>query len=227
MKQYRFLSIGLALTSLLTSASLHAQPRPSTSGEIVLEDTSQNRSTFRVVQDQAIAFARSLDTEFGRLATGQSMEQITLPTESVLLHLTAVYLYCSVQQGVCPQLLDAILEIDVANSRLQGRASCPTMKQFWRLWVRNDMEERHKYQVKTGFLNETAEFRQKIRPRYIQCEATVAEAIKGDGSNSAFFAKRLSGERRQLATHLTRYLELVKAEVPNVFVATGARRPDE
>lgn len=206
---------------LMGSSQTQVHEDPRVSGEIVLEDTTEHKSNaYLVNQDQAIQYFEKLEKLLVQARAGSSVSA-PLISEGALLYLTGAYLYCSVNNGVCPFILDGILESDLLNSSTTGSAACPNMTQFWKIWLKNDMEQRHKYLVKTGFLQLTSEFRQNSRPKYLKCKETIQNELA-----STQLAQRFSvdSEKVKAVSKLVLYLKGLSKTVPNVFVATGAQQ---
>lgn len=195
------------------------------SGEISYEESKPVKSSYSDTQDEAISYFEQLQVHMDKLTSGQISGNVPDLNDSLLNYLTAVYLYCAVNFGECPMVLDALLEVDVINSRLSRQVQCPMMTKFWKFWVRNDMENRHKYMVKTGFLKVTSDFNQKKRAAYLKCADTVQSEISSNLSDAAFFAGRYHKDaaKNLVATKVTKLLKDVRQKVPNVFVAVGAQ----
>lgn len=194
-------------------------------GEVQLEEYSGRKDPYPAAQDETIASFRRLESaiESGAKGSPTRLEPLSDDSEN---YLSGAYLYCAVNTGTCSVLLEAILEFDVINSRLDGKASCPNMKRFWNFWVKNGLEERHKYLVRTSFINDTTKFNSQERPKFLKCETTVQQIVQGIPSNEAFFKDRYRSGSPQatLGTRAAALLEQLKQKVPNVFVATGAQK---
>jgi len=199
--------------------------RPALSGDIILEGPEKKVSVYEMTQDNAIEAIQYLQQQSRAALSGAGPGSIPNLTPDVQDYLTGVYLYCSVQRGTCPFVLQAILEIDIINARLSGQNTCPNMQGFWRRWLENDMENRHRHSVRTGHMHATHNFNQTVRPRYVKCQETVAQEISGNpGSSSDFFRHRYrenSESARDIATTVA-LLEQIRANIPNVFRATGS-----
>jgi len=227
---------GLLLTLLTVSAEAFSSEaenpqervpprRPALSGDIILEGPEKKASIYEITQDNALSYMQHLSHQVQAASSGASISPIPPLAPDVQDYLTGVYLYCSVQRGTCPFVLQAILEIDIINSRLSGQNSCPNMQAFWKRWLENDMENRHRHSVRTGHMHATHDFNQSVRPRFVRCQETVAKEIAAGSSNPAeFFRSRYrdnSQHRRDVATSLA-LLEQIKANIPNIFRATGS-----
>ncbi|MBX7143888.1 MAG: hypothetical protein K1X79_05505 [Oligoflexia bacterium] len=229
MQRNSRLALFVALSLILGRPSYAIPPSmdedKSITGEINIEDVGPRKDSFSATQDKAIDYFDSLQETIDSVAHGQSVESIGELSDGMLSYLNAAYLYCSVNLGKCPMILDAILEIDLINSRSKRVAACPNMTRFWKGWVQGDMENRHKYMVKTGFLKVTSEFNSKERPRYLKCQDTIAEVIGDNRSDASFYAERYGSESSYnlAAAKVAKLLRDIKKEVPNVFVAVGAR----
>ena len=140
----------LVLSALLViSNKCYADNRQDQTGEIALE-AEQEVSPYKKNQDTTIAKFKLLDQAVQQLAKGAltSAEDFK---EAELSYLTAVYLHCSIQNGTCPEIPEALLELDLIKAQQSGKVECTNSLAFWNLWLKNDMENRHKYEVKTGY----------------------------------------------------------------------------
>ncbi len=200
--------------------------RPELTGEIPFEEQRQT-SAYAEIQDQTIA-------AFEQLASYLKSYVLSSPTSNSaprlgseeLNFLTGVYLHCSVQRGTCPMLLESLLEFDLLQAVEAKDRNCPALKNFWRRWLENDMENRHRYLVRTGNMQASFEFNQLVRPRYIRCEKTIEEILPLTGGVAA---GELLRQRYQHDPTLIRpieaslvYLREIRASIPNIFVATGS-----
>ena len=194
--------------------------RPVLSGELNYEDTTEKAAdSYSTTQTQVIEYFKNFESTLTAATPAPDL------TEAQLNYLDAAFLYCSINNGKCPYILDAILEIDIKRSAINHVAACPTMTKFWKQWVANDMENRHKYAVRTAFLSVTEEFRTKDRPKYLKCKETVATEIAGASSLEAFFSARYApnSEKRRAIARTIEYLEAVQASGQNLITALGIK----
>ena len=194
------------------------------SGEITLEDVGvERRSPYQAAQDAAIAYFKKLSELELQLAQGGSGRAETI-SDNAMIHLTNVYLYCAVKFATCPLVLDSILEADVINAKLDKSTACPNLERFWKMWVKGDMEKRHKYLVRTATMNATNDFNLKIRPRYIKCGGLITEELTGGGSDSAFFTERYGEDspKKNNLRKITALLQELKLKLPNLVAAAEA-----
>ena len=216
------LTVSIALTEPADRDNAESRFRKSQFGEIALEEEEARGNPYTISQDRAIAFFKVMDTRVKLLSQGKDAGPAEIP-EDAINYLTGVYLYCASNSGICPLILEAILEADIINSRLAGKADCPQMKKFWTQWVRSDMEQRLGYLVKTGFMNTVTDFNTRERPAFIRCQDTVKERISSPGTNQEYFKTRYAKDSRPavLAVKMATLLQGVKQKVTNVFAATG------
>jgi hypothetical protein len=200
-----------------------AENTPSLIGEINIEDSGPQRDSYADIQRAAIGYFKKLASITGQLGQGAVSASVPAMDDNTLTYLNALYLYCAVNYGECPLLLDGILETDIINSRVAKRAECPNMTRFWKLWVKSDMEARHKYMVRTGYLKVTSDFNEQKRPAYLKCQETVGRAIAGSDTNEAFFKERYRADSAHalIAARNVKLLEEISAKVPNIFAAVG------
>lgn len=211
---------------LPTGAAAQSSDRSAQSGDIVLEDTAtRKRNPYQAGQDGAIEFMNGLSTAAVELSAGRAAAPAS-PSDGALDHLASVYLFCTIRAGTCPWILDAVLEADIMSAKTSNTAGCPTMERFWKAWMRNDMEKRQKFLVRTSNLTVTSEFTQHERPRYIKCRDTVAETLRDSPAVRDFFSKRYAasdGPQTKIA-RTTKLLTDLKAKVPNIYQALEAER---
>lgn len=214
---------------ILTPAMCIADNRQDQTGEIALEAEAEV-SPYKKTQDGAIEKLKVLDRALQELAKG-SLTSVEDFKEAELSYLTAVYLHCSIQNGTCPEIPEALLELDLIKAQQNSKVDCTNSLAFWNLWLKNDMESRQKYEVKTGYLKKTEEFVRNVRPKYIKCKQTVNQEINNGakGSKSNFFVDRYKNqvEKLSLASSLLLMLEDIKAKYPNIFVTVGANKAEK
>lgn len=233
MNTRRFSSFRSALLTLGATVLVNGVPAfaqdgaggnaPSLIGEINIEDSGPQRDSYADIQRGAIEYFRKLASTTAQLSQGAVSASVPAMDDNTLTYLNAMYLYCAVNYGECPLLLDGILETDIINSRVAKKAECPNMTRFWKLWVKSDMEARHKYMVRTGYLKVTSDFNEQKRPAYLKCQETVSKAIAGQDSNEAFFKERYRADSAHalIAARNVKLLEEISAKVPNIFAAVG------
>jgi len=166
------------------------------SGDLVLEDTTaaQKKSPYAMNQENAIEWVKGLSAGTGKEAD-----------DGVLLNLAVSYLYCTVKTGVCSYMLDTVLESDFRH----GTTTCPNMKKFWKAWLGNDLEQRLKYMLPIGYAAAVTTFNSSERPKYVKCEAKLAEWKPAKETRIAQITKTF------------KFLEEIKAKNINVMLATG------
>ena len=218
----KIVSLFYILSIISTPLVTFAQSGP-IMGDIELEDEGESVNTYDATQDSIIKLFKELPDAFDTLANGGNAEIPNLD-QNQIQYLNGVYLHCSVARGICPFVLDALLELDLINSRVKNKAQCPNLIKFWKSWVQNDMEQRHNYQLKTGFIADTNRFRKNVRPIYIKCKKTIEKELDSvKGSNTDYFAKRYGnmGTTRNAVSLTNQYLARIKKNVGNIYYATG------
>lgn len=170
-------------------------------------------------QDETIAYFDSL---LETIRTS-NYANLTPLTPRMIHYLSGVYLYCSIKNGACPLVLEALLEADVILARVKQSSECPNLTAFWREWMSNEFEKRLDYTQNT-YLNRVLEFKARERPRYIKCRETVAYEIKSSDDNATFFAKRYRPESGNYKSidKFSRFLKALKTQVQDVFSSSGA-----
>ena len=218
----QILAFCLSLFSLVQIAA--AEPKHhDTFGSIDLEEDTATKDPYGQAQDAAISSIDALAQAAQNLGTGGS-GSVTDISSQANYFLTGAYLFCLSKKAICPALPRTILELDIINSKKNKAASCPNMLRFWDAWIKNDMEQRHKYMVQTAFMRDVGEFNTKERPKLIKCQATVEEIISGTESEAEFFKKRYAAGSPAISDiqNTRSMLAQIKEKVPNVFKATGA-----
>ncbi len=192
------------------------------SGVIHFEEDLAKKDTYALSQDQSIQIFKQLREQLAKLAAGDLTPAAVL-SDGQIYYLNGAYLYCVVNYGSCKWFLDSILELDVINAKIKGPIDCPNITAFWKLWVRNEMEQRHKYMVKTPFMNITNEFNSKVRPAYLRCQPTVATELQGQGTTAETFRTRyMRPEIGKSIDKMLLLLDKIKTNYANIYIALGA-----
>ena len=218
--------LGLVLLALLTVlfssvGTIALGDDKELSGDVTLEDVSTSqKNPYQAGQEAAIQYFREFNTLTTQIAQGSSNHAQAIP-ENTMIHISNAYLYCAVKFGTCPMVLDAILETDIINSKLDKSVRCPNMERFWKTWVKSDNEKRHKYLVRTATLNETNNFNAKVRPLYIKCREMVQNELTGAPGDAVFFRERYdpSSPKKEAIVKALKLLEELKLKVPNILTA--------
>lgn len=176
----------LLLSSFLI-VSLFAQ---NTTGTIEIDDPQQAppKPPTQVAESKGIEYLTALD----QVIESGKIQAIPNLVDSQTQYLSALYLYCSIKDGVCPEVLDVILTQDIINSVNAKKAECPNLKAFWKSWIANDMEKRHSYKVKMAYANQTASFKKDVRPQYVKCTETVEKGMADPFARKAAVKKILA-----------------------------------
>jgi hypothetical protein len=173
------------------------------------------------IQDETI---KNIENFYGMITTdGAKPTAVNFP-DTNLYYLNGVLLFCSVKNGSCPFLLDTILEIDVFNSQLDNKVSCPHMLRFWQEWIDNSFEQRLSYSLGTGVLKKYQDFKTQERPRYLKCSNTVQNLVVPGASIDEFMKTRYELQTPIIAAFkkTMAYLRAIREEIDDVFVAAGA-----
>lgn len=211
-----------ALTQIAPLSFADDVNRPNLVGDLDISEGKEQKSVYQVSEDEVIDLFTKLKAEIDSVGDGGSLQNLDALSRNASLHLTAVYLHCTVNRGTCKFMLDALLEVDLINSKVAENVSCPNMLQFWRLWLKSDMEERAKYLVKTTYLKKTADFNAKVRPSYVRCKSTIEKILRGAKVSSLFGARYKSDVSISDAVDETlEYLRLVHSKYKNIFIEMG------
>lgn len=211
----------IALALLIITAQTFAQEEPNLTGEIALEKDEKKENSYTKTETETINTFEQLNAFMENPESAKfNSSQLS---DNILILLNALYLQCSVNRGTCAEVLDAILEIDIIESLKTSNVQCKSMQRFWALWLENDMEKRQQYQVKTGYLQATSEFKNKVRPAYIKCIDTVAKQIESDAIDNTTFLKARYKEGSTPRAAVTEVLTSLKnAQRAKVNLLAGA-----
>jgi hypothetical protein len=139
--------------------------------------------------------------------------------DGAVSYLSVLYLYCTSNKGICPFILDTILEGDIESSRELEKPACPTMKRFWKMWLSSGMEERAKFDSSITRGLEVAEFNSQVRPRYIRCGEAVQDALKDPVSLAARYGPE--GSSTKTIAEFLKFLEEVREQKTDILRSTG------
>ena len=218
-------SIFIPALSLALFALPALADRPELSGELEITQSVTTVGGYGAVEANVSELFNSLLSQARSSLPESGTAHLAELGENDLQFMNALYLYCTVNQGTCALVLDSLLELEVVKSRLRGKADCPTLLRFWKLWLKNDMERRHEFLGKTGFLNDYQKFNREQRGRYVRCQPTVAEQIQSNESNIEFFKKRYAQDGAPLKTlsQMSALLTGLKAKGVNIFKAVDMK----
>ena len=139
--------------------------------------------------------------------------------DGAVSYLSVLYLYCTSSRGVCPFILDTILEGDIESSRELDKPSCPTMKKFWKTWLSSGMEERAKFDSSITRGLEVAEFNSTSRPRYIRCGIAVREVLEDKIALTARYGPQ--GISLKAIASFLQFVEEVKEKKTDIWRSSG------
>lgn len=221
--------ISLVISSMLKAPLFCQLPdKDLVSGQIEMQFEEKKENRYEVVQDLAIEYFKDLHSLAGGFVQGTSGQLASISDEDrveIFDYLTAVYLYCVIRNGKCPLVLDAVLESDLIGAKLTSGSDCLNMDSFWSRWRENDFERRQNYNLSTGRMVIAADFAKQHLPRYTNCRTTVADELRNSGAAVDFFKARYGGksEKMRNLAKMVRFLELLKEQVGDVFIAVGAK----
>lgn len=227
--QMSLVLIALLLTSSLTYAQDRERARTEKkrekvqSGSLELELDQAVKDPYSETETASLVYFKFLQTKIAALPG--SAQTVEPPGDAIIQYLNGLYLLCSMKRGTCPTILDALLEVDLINSKINKQTACPTMKRFWKQYIDGDLEKRHRYQTQTGHITAVTDFNQKIRPRYIKCAETITQLLEGSASDTAFFQKRYAGDPPPVLAvrSVIDMINQVQSKNLNVFAVTGMK----
>ena len=216
--------IAIACTFAPSVVQAQTGGRPELSGEIALEVEDAAESGYSSSQKKALeTFNRVLEQLDSLRKEGTA--DIPVLDDNAIQYLSAVYLFCTINQGTCPVVLDALLELDLMESMFRGSVQCPRLTTLWKLWLKNDMERRQEYLVKTAYMNVSDEFKRNKRGRYIKCKETLESMLNFEQPRAQFFSARYQEASPELSSlkQMVALLETIKSKVGNVYDAVGVQ----
>lgn len=194
------------------------------SGEFVLETTEKKVDPYENNQKEVVKYLNNLKSTVSLLSQGKPAS-IAKPAGHFYKYMNAIYLDCAKKRGICPIFLDSILEIDVINSKKEGKVTCGVSKRYWKSWIANDIEKRIGHNVKTALVNKTKNFNKQERPKYIKCKDTIQKILdeSKDIPTKDFFIKRYKDNKdivKAIAIS-SKYVETTVKKVPNIYFKVG------
>lgn len=197
--------------------SLTAKPM-SQMGDVSFTDTKKNKTqeTYPQMQSRIIG---QFDSYLTSAKSGASPEYFSLSLKDIR-YLTGAYLVCSLKRGKCPEILDALLDIETFEYIRDGNKGCKNMVSFWRSWISNDMDRRHDMFNKTAFINVKTQFNTTQRPKYVRCKKTSLQRAKS--TSRASFLKNISSKQGAL-TKTVKLLKEIEKNVDNVLKESSYR----
>ena len=223
---FTLVSCCICLTAPTTATAQTDDSGSVVTGEIIFEENVKRTKTYVDTEAEVIDKLDAL-AAYSRAPSGLPELQDLEFEDDHLLYLNALYLFCSVNRGTCPEILDSILETDIIRSAVEGNAQCITLKKFWKSWLDNDMQRRHQYQVRTGYLRETEAFKKNELPRYLRCSETVKKELStlGEQTPEEFLKERyhLPSKEVEAFTDTLGTAETARKEKVDLIRATGTR----
>jgi len=232
----RIIAITLLLLPLLAASSAFGMPlqkqklyaQNALTGEIKIESEKKKESPYRRSVNETMNYLQEIQNIIRENTEGANRVEIRPLKKfysSTFDYLNALYFYCILRSGTCSFILDALLEGDVINAKLQGKAFCPVMTSFWKRWLGNQMERRVGYRLKVGLFQKAERFKKEKRPRYIRCKDTVAEKIVSPAEGKNFFTERYTKEPDILKSvdKLSKFVTLLKKKEINVYHTAGLK----
>lgn len=219
------IALPLFISTILLSFNAWAEggAKPLDDPSLIVElQQEQNADEYADTQLSTVKFFEDLNSSIKSLSSGGSASPKYLNAGEIH-YLTGVYLHCAMKNAACPMILDAILELDVIDAKLNNNNECKNLLALWDRWVKNDFEKRLNYSLTKG-LARFLEFKKNQRPRYLRCTKTVEEETKFTGSTADYFKKRyaLDTPASTRVSKFLQYLHAIQEKQINVFVATGA-----
>jgi len=194
------------------------------SGEFVLETPDKKIDPFKDNQKNVVKYLSNLKSTVNLLSQGKQAS-IAKPAGHFYKYMNAIYLDCAKKRGICPIFLDSILEIDVINSKKEGKATCGVSKRYWKSWIANDVEKRLGHNVKTALVNKTKNFNKQERPKYIKCKDTIQKILdeSKDMTTKDFFIKRYKNNKNIVKSIAisNKYVQTIVQKVPNIYFKVG------
>jgi hypothetical protein len=183
----RFIRLVPALTLFpaifAVAETAHERKRAETlSGEIVFEETTNEDKNYKDVARQAAS--SWIDQVLASVSVSPA-KPVAAISRDAAFYMSALYLYCMNKQGLCPAVLETVLESDIISSAQAGTPVCTNSISFWQQWLQQDMENRAKYLLSIGTATKVSLFNKKERSKYIMCKNTVEGLLKLPDSERA------------------------------------------
>jgi hypothetical protein len=145
------------------------------SGEISFEETTNEDRNYKEVARQA---ATAWVDQVLASVSVVPVKPVAALSRDAAFYMSALYLYCLNKQGLCPAILETVLESDVVSSTQSASQACANSLTFWQQWLQQDMENRAKYLLSIGTATKVSLFNKKERTKYIMCKNTVEGLLK-------------------------------------------------
>lgn len=212
---------------LLISALNILAETPQTSFEMELAKDAPTVDEYGIALDYTINLLPKLKAHRDQLAQGKisTFEIGTTPRDFYKLYASG-YLMCSIKHGICQEFLDTMLEIDIINSKIKGKASCLNMLKSWKAWLDNDLEKRHNHQTKITHVNQVSKFNKEERSKYLHCSKTIEVLIADSTITPAqFFKTRYAGamSTEDYIQKTIDFFNLIKKENLDVYASVGMK----
>ena len=210
--------VGVALThnALAQAGEGQAAPEGVVAGSVEYAQVdAPQRNSQLISLEQVVEWGRAVQ----KIAREGGKGSAPALDDGAVSYLSVLYLYCTSTRGVCPFILDTILEGDIESSREVEKPSCPTMKKFWKTWLSSGMEERAKFDSSITRGLEVAEFNSKSRPRYIRCGVAVQEVLEDKVALAARYGPE--GSSLKSIDSFLQFVEEVKEKKTDIWRSTG------
>ena len=208
----------LSLVLLLPAVSLSQDQV----GAIAIEGDSSSKSPYESAQEEAITYFEQFLNAMPEVRAGR-VPPVQLLSRGALQYLASVNLFCTLRFGSCPTLLQAMYEIEAAQSIANGQASCQNLNLMWKSWLDADMERRVDLDLKIGFVKAYDEFKSGPRRKYVRCSASIQTLMEKVEDKRTFFSKRYD-ESNQAVRDIrgtVKFLRGIQTEIPNLLARLG------
>ncbi len=198
-----------------------AAAEPDLLGTVDIQEFDKKKDSYKETRSKV----ENVFTELLEIASGiKPPKKLSDFDNAMANYVAASYMLCVSKTGSCEQLLDAVLELEVLNSKIQGKAACPNLLLGWKIWVETDMERRVGHRLSIPLAKKFEAFKKEGRPKYLRCQPTV-ENIIGNSPQDVFFQQRY-GKGKEAAKKIQWYrdfLLLVHEKYPNLFRSLGLK----
>lgn len=191
------------------------------------ENRAKKQLAYQVYQDKAISLledAIKVSSQVETNSKSHTIAEFRFPDGS-LNYLSAVLYFCTVRKGRCNVVLDGMLSLDIYNSYILGKASCPNLLGLWKNWITNEFEKRIGYDLTIATAATYNNFKKTERVRYIKCSKTIQSVMKKEGEKFDEWVREAystKGEMHKKLKLFRDYLVAIREKIPNIFIHIGA-----
>lgn len=196
------LLIKYTILLLVLNTSLFSQTEKQV-GDIEFKTKKKNTNTYqsrvKLTQEQIKQAEKILDTP--------STTKIYF-NDSSINHLSRSFNICNEKHGICQFILDAMLFIDINNSKIEKKVDCSNTLGYLKNWLKNGYSKEFESKIKPGQLNEYKEFKSKELRKYAGCSEAVDKILNKNGEIDSTIVDSIRKTRVLLNSYIGQGLDL-------------------